>query len=39
VRVEKSSGGGSQCIDAHLNKNSSQIDISLIAIDDENACV
>lgn len=39
VRVEKSSGGSSQCIDAHLNKNSSQIDISLIAIDDENACV
>src|SRR5215217_2457311 len=30
VSVEKTSGGGSQCIDGHLNRNGSQIDVSLI---------
>ena len=39
VEVHKTAGGGNQCIDGHLNKNDNQIDVSLVAIDDDNACV
>jgi hypothetical protein len=38
VRVEKNSNGGNQCIDAHLVKGMHQIDVSLVAIDDDSGC-
>jgi hypothetical protein len=39
VQVTRSSGGDSQCIDGHLDKGSSQIDVALIAINDGTVCL